>query len=64
MLVVHVHVLVKPHLVSQFIEATLENAKSSLLEPGIARFDVLQDKSSPESFVLSEVYRTNEAPAT
>ena len=62
MLIVHVKVRVKPHLIGQFIEATIENARLSLLETGIARFDVLQDKSNPEIFVLTEVYRTPEAP--
>jgi autoinducer 2-degrading protein len=61
MLIVHVRVRVKPHLISQFIEVTLENARLSLLESGIARFDFLQDQSSPDSFVLNEVYRTAEA---
>jgi quinol monooxygenase YgiN len=63
MLVVHVHVRVKPEWIEAFLSATIENAELSLLEPGIARFDVLQDKTAPESFVLSEVYRTTDAPA-
>jgi autoinducer 2-degrading protein len=63
MLVVHVRVRVKPHMIPQFLEATLENARRSLLEPGIARFDVLQDRSNPELFVLTEAYRTAESPA-
>jgi quinol monooxygenase YgiN len=61
MLIVHVQVRVKPDAVGSFIEATLENARLSLLEPGVARFDVLQDKASQESFVLNEVYRSAEA---
>ncbi len=63
MLIVHVHVRVKPEFVEAFLEATLANAELSLREPGIARFDVLQDKRSPEAFILNEVYRTAEAPA-
>jgi quinol monooxygenase YgiN len=63
MLIVHVHVRVKPQFVDQFVQATLENARLSLLEPGVARFDILQDKAQPESFVISEVYRTAKAPA-
>jgi (4S)-4-hydroxy-5-phosphonooxypentane-2,3-dione isomerase len=62
MLIVHVNVRVKPHLIGLFIAATLENARLSLLESGMARFDVLQDKAKPEWFVLSEVYRNAEAP--
>lgn len=63
MLIVHVHVRVKSGFVEAFLKATLENAELSLREPGIARFDVLQDKANPEVFVFSEVYRTVEAPA-
>jgi (4S)-4-hydroxy-5-phosphonooxypentane-2,3-dione isomerase len=62
MLIVHVNVRVKPQLIGPFIAATLENARLSLLETGVARFDVLQDKSKPDCFVLSEVYRSAEAP--
>jgi quinol monooxygenase YgiN len=32
-------------------------------EPGIARFDVLQQSDDPCRFVLVEVYRTPQAPA-
>lgn len=63
MLVVHVEVHVKPEHVEAFKAATLENARQSVLEPGIARFDVLQDHEDPRRFVLTEVYRTAEAPA-
>lgn len=63
MLVVHVHVRVKPDAVAAFHAATLANARASLLEPGIARFDVLQQADDPTHFVLVEAYRTAEAPA-
>ena len=63
MLVVHVHVRVKPESIEPFKQATVENARQSLKEPGVARFDVLQDHSDPARFVLTEVYRTAEAPA-
>lgn len=63
MLVVHVHVHVKADAVQPFIDATLENARNSLLEPGIARFDVIQQDDDPSRFVLIEVYRTPQAPA-
>jgi quinol monooxygenase YgiN len=59
--IVHVHVRVKSDSVGQFIEATLENARLSRLEAGVARFDFLQDKANPDSFVLNEVYRDPEA---
>jgi autoinducer 2-degrading protein len=63
MLVVHVHVHVKPESVAAFKEATLENAAQSVLETGIARFDVVQRQDDPTRFVLVEVYRSPEAPA-
>ncbi len=62
MLIVHVHVKVKPDQVEAFLAATLANARASRNEPGIARFDVLQQSDDRTCFVLSEVYRTPEAP--
>jgi autoinducer 2-degrading protein len=63
MLVVHVHVRVKPECVGAFKAATLDNARASLREPGVARFDVLQAAADPARFVLVEAYRSAEAPA-
>jgi len=63
MFVVHVHVHVKPDSVEAFKQATLENARNSVQEPGIARFDVLQQRDDPTHFVLVEVYRTPADPA-
>lgn len=63
LLVVHVQVQVKTEYVDAFVAATLENARQSLREPGIARFDVAQDSSDPTRFVLVEVYETQDAPA-
>jgi (4S)-4-hydroxy-5-phosphonooxypentane-2,3-dione isomerase len=60
MLIVHVQVHVNSEAVGDFIEATLENARNSIREPGIARFDVVQQTDDPTRFVLVEVYR-NEA---
>jgi autoinducer 2-degrading protein len=62
MLVVHVHVQVKPECIGAFQAATLENARQSVNEPGIARFDIVQQQDDPSRFVLVEVYRTAEAP--
>jgi len=62
-LIVHVHVHVKPEFVEQFKEATIENARGSAKESGIARFDVVQQQDDPTRFVLVEVYRTSGAPA-
>ncbi len=63
MFIVQVHVRVKPDAVEAFRTATLENAQNSVHEPGIARFDVLQQQDNPTRFVLVEVYRTPEDPA-
>ncbi|MCD6049768.1 MAG: Antibiotic biosynthesis monooxygenase [Verrucomicrobia bacterium] len=63
MLIVHVHVHVKPESVEAFKLASLENAQLSVQEPGIARFDVVQQQDNPSKFVLVEVYRNPEAPA-
>jgi len=63
LLVVHVHVRVKPEWVSQFVAATRENARNSLQEPGIARFDLIQQEDDPTRFVLVEVYKSAQAPA-
>jgi len=63
MLIVHVHVSVKPEYVDDFLKATIENARNSIKEPGIARFDVIQQQDDPTRFVLVEVYRMPDAPA-
>lgn len=63
MLIVHVFVQVKPEFVEAFQTATLDNASHSVQEPGIARFDLIQQQDDPTRFVLVEVYRTAEAPA-
>ena len=63
MFIVQVFVHVKPENVEAFLEATLENARDSLQEPGIARFDVVQQIDDPTRFVLVEVYRTPDDPA-
>jgi autoinducer 2-degrading protein len=63
MLIVHVQVRVKPECIGAFKEATIENARNSIREPGIARFDVIQQKDDPTRFVLVEVYRSVEATA-
>ena len=63
MFIVHVFVHVKEDLVEAFKAATIENAQNSVQEPGIARFDVLQEQDDPTRFVLVEVYRTAEDPA-
>jgi quinol monooxygenase YgiN len=63
MLIVHVHVHVKPDCVADFTTATLANAQASLREPGVVRFDVGQQQDDPTRFVLVEVYRDAAAAA-
>jgi quinol monooxygenase YgiN len=63
MLVVHVHVHVKADQVEAFRKATRTNAEESLKEPGVARFDIVQQIDEPARFVLVEAYRDEEAPA-
>jgi quinol monooxygenase YgiN len=57
--IVYIHV--KPEFVNAFIEASADNARNSVLEPGIARFDFLQQQDDPTRFVLYETYRSPEA---
>jgi (4S)-4-hydroxy-5-phosphonooxypentane-2,3-dione isomerase len=61
MLIVHVHAHVKPDSVEAFRQATLDNARHSVQEPGVVRFDVCQQQDDPTRFVLVEVYRSVEA---
>ena len=63
MLIVHVFVHVTPDSVDAFRAATIENARNSVQEPGIVRFDVIQQDDDPTQFVLVEIYRDAEAPA-
>lgn len=62
MLIVHVFAHVKPDKVEAFQAATLENARHSIQEAGLARFDVIQQQDDPTRFVLVEVYRTPDDP--
>lgn len=63
MFIVHVHVHVKPESVEAFTQVSIENARNSVQEPGVARFDVIQRQDDSSRFVLVEVYRTSENPA-
>jgi quinol monooxygenase YgiN len=63
MLIVQVHVHVKPDCLETFKQATRLNARWSLLELGVLRFDVLQQQDDPTRFVLVEVYRDAGAAA-
>jgi quinol monooxygenase YgiN len=63
MYIVHVFVHVKPGHEAEFEQASLENARASLTEPGVARFDVIRQQDDSARFVLVEVYRSPEAAA-
>ena len=60
MLIVHVDIHIHPTAIDAFKAATIANASASVQEPGIARFDVLQDNDDPTHFVLVEIYRSQE----
>jgi (4S)-4-hydroxy-5-phosphonooxypentane-2,3-dione isomerase len=61
MYIVHVMVHVKPDQIDAFKAASRENARNSVRETGIARFDVIQQTEDPTRFVLVEVYRSADA---
>ena len=63
MLIVHVHVHVKPQFIDAFRAASITNARASIQEPGVVRFDVIQEHDRPERFVLVEIYRSDADPA-
>lgn len=63
MIIVHVFVHVKPDSVEAFEAATLENARNSIREPGVVRFDVVRQEDDPSRYVLIEIYRTADDPA-
>jgi autoinducer 2-degrading protein len=58
-----VHVHVKPESIEAFIDATRANHLASVQEPGNRRFDVLQDPSDANRFLLYEAYASAEAAA-
>ncbi len=57
-----INVRVKPECREEFIEATRKNARQSLEEPGVVRFDLIQQDDDPDRFVLIEAYRNDSAP--
>lgn len=63
MLIVHVDVHVVPDQIEAFLDATRANHAASLTEPGVLRFDVVQDLADPAHVVLVEVYRDDAAAA-
>ena len=63
LLVVHVHVRVRPGAEDAFVSAALANAEASRREPGVLRFDLLQEREDPSRFLLVEIYRDEAAAA-
>ncbi len=61
MIIVQVHVIVDEDSIQAFKNATIENAKNSVREPGIARFDVIQQTDDPSRFILVEIYKDEDA---
>lgn len=61
MFVTIVSIHVRAEFVDVFIEATLDNCRNSVLEAGIAEFDLLRAQDDPTRFLLYEIYRTPEA---
>jgi len=57
MLIVLVYIHVKPECLEAFKSATHANAQSSIREPGVKRFDFIQELADPTRFILVEVYR-------
>lgn len=64
MLVSLVYVHVKAEYVDAFIDATKENARNSIQESGIVRFDFIQQIDDPTRFTLIEVFKSEDAPAS
>jgi (4S)-4-hydroxy-5-phosphonooxypentane-2,3-dione isomerase len=58
-----VYIQVKEDQIDAFKRATIENASNSLKEPGVVRFEVLQQKDDPARFLLCETYKTPDDPA-
>ncbi|MFZ1940683.1 MAG: antibiotic biosynthesis monooxygenase [Terracidiphilus sp.] len=61
MFIAQIHVRVKPESIADFTQVTIENARASIQEPGIARFDVVQQQDDSTRFVLVEAYRSPDA---
>ena len=61
MIIVHVYLHAKEEMINAFKEANIKNAKSSVQEPGILRFDVMQQGDDPLRFLLVEIYKNEKA---
>ena len=59
--IVLVSMHVKADRVDDFRAITVENAQNSLKEPGVARFDFIQEVDDVTRFLLIEVYHSAQA---
>jgi len=55
------HHYIKPEMIEAYKAASIENARQTVLEAGILRFEVFQDVKDPGHFSLLEVYRDLQA---
>ena len=65
LLSVHVSGVISPGQSNsdKFYSNTLQNARSSILEKGVSRFDVLNRIDNNDEFLLVEVYNSETGPA-
>ncbi len=63
MIIAHIYVQVNADHLETFIAAITENARQSVQEPGILRFDVMQQADDPTKFVFVEIYEGDDAVA-
>lgn len=63
LLIVHVDIAVVPDRIAAFLAACEANAAGSRQEPGVVRFDVVQDRDDPPHVLLIEIYRDDAAAA-
>ena len=61
MIAVLVHLHVKTECLDKFVTETKTNARNSRQEPGVVRFDVIQQVDDPSRFVFFELYRDEQA---
>jgi quinol monooxygenase YgiN len=55
------HHYIKPEFVEAYRAAILENARITIHEAGVLRFDVFQDQEDPTHFSLLEIYEDQAA---
>lgn len=61
MITVHVHIHIKNEYIDDFISLTLENARNSVKESGVIRFDFFRQDDDSLRFLLVEMYQDADA---